>query len=330
MSQRDLVAELRAAHLTAPPELRERVRLVAAEGRPAPRRITWRRALAVAVPVAAAVAATVVFTRPSHQNDTERSLGLQKLTPSITHGAAAGTGARSSAAPAPSAPSAKAFTVPSAAGRAQQVGATLGLRVAKANDVSNAVKRALAITASLGGYPVSVHAQSHGSRASATLTLKVPRTHVSEAITRLSALGSITQEHVDVTDKQAGLNTTDRLIARLQRQLAALRAEPAAPATTAKITALVARIQKLQRSEAATRRTTHYATIHLSVATPPPAAAAVHKHGRLHGVVVALTWLGIGAVYALLVGLPVALVLGLLWLGVRTIRRRREEALLGG
>ncbi|HZP71935.1 MAG TPA: DUF4349 domain-containing protein [Gaiellaceae bacterium] len=320
MSQRDLVAELRAAHLTAPPGLRERVRLISVEGQPAPRRITWRRALAVAVPVAAAVAATIVFTRPTHQAN--RDQALERLAPATVHGSAASV-------PAPTERAAKAFTVPTAPDRAQQVGATLGLRVATAGAVSDAVKRALAITASLGGYPLSVHAQSHGKTAAAMLTLKVPRTHVSEAITRLSALGSIRQEHVDVTDKQAGLNTTDRLIARLQRQLTTLRAQPTTATTTAQIAALVARIEQLQRGEAATRRATHYATIQLSVATPQPTVATHHGHGRLHGVVIALTWLGIGAVYALAIGVPVLLVLAAAWFAVRMVRRRREDALLG-
>lgn len=326
MSQRDLVAELRTAHLTAPPELRERVRLIVAEQRQAPRRVTWRKALVVAVPVAAALAATFVFTRPAHHNTAERVLVPQTLAPT-THGASAGaTG--SAAVPTP-APSAKAFAVPNTASRVETYGATLGLRLETPGAVSNAVKRALAITESLGGYPVSVHATSHGSAANATLTLKVPRAHVSEAITRLSALGSIRQEHVDVTDKQSGLNATDRLIARLQKQLTVLRAEPVSATTAAQIVALEARIEKQQRGEAATRLAAHYATIHLSLATPQPAAPTHHGHGRLHGVVVALTWLGIGAVYALAIGVPVLLVLAVIWFAVRLLRRRREDALLG-
>jgi len=147
----------------------------------------------------------------------------------------------------------------------------------------------------------------------------------------LSALGAIRQEHVDVADKQAGLNANDRLIARLQKRIATLRSEPVSATTAAQILALQTRIQKLQRTEAATRLAAHYATIHLSLSTPPPAAPkAKHGHGPLHGVVVALTWLGIGAVYALVIGLPVLIVLGVLSLAVRAVRRRREDALLGG
>ncbi|HEY8645420.1 MAG TPA: hypothetical protein VIL77_06035, partial [Gaiellaceae bacterium] len=68
MSQRDLAAELRGARITAPSELRLRVRLIAAADATPTRRFTWRRALVVALPVAAAIAASIVFTRPSdHQ-----------------------------------------------------------------------------------------------------------------------------------------------------------------------------------------------------------------------------------------------------------------------
>ena len=42
MSQRDLVAELRAARVVAPPEVRERVRLIARSAAP-PRRMFTRR-----------------------------------------------------------------------------------------------------------------------------------------------------------------------------------------------------------------------------------------------------------------------------------------------
>ncbi|HEV7640207.1 MAG TPA: hypothetical protein VGO39_04950, partial [Gaiellaceae bacterium] len=64
MSQRDLAAELRGARITAPSELRQRVRLIAAADTTPTRRFTWRRALVVALPVAAAIAASIVFTRP--------------------------------------------------------------------------------------------------------------------------------------------------------------------------------------------------------------------------------------------------------------------------
>ncbi len=67
MSQRDLVAELRGARISAPADVRARVRLIAAADTTRTRRtFTWRRALVLAVPVAAAIGAAIVLTRPSH------------------------------------------------------------------------------------------------------------------------------------------------------------------------------------------------------------------------------------------------------------------------
>jgi hypothetical protein len=199
--------------------------------------------------------------------------------------------------------------------------------VADPDGVSAGVKRALRITRSLGGYAGSVHAATTGTAGSADLTLRIPRTHVQEAIARLSALGTITAEQVDVQDLQTGLNTTDRTIARLQRQLVALRSRPPSDANTIRIAALVRQIQGLQRAEAATIRTARYATIRLHLGTAAPKPAPAH-HGPLYGLRVVFRWAGIGAVYVLALGAPLLLVGWLVWIAARTIRRRREDALL--
>ena len=65
MSQRDLVAELRGARISAPAHVREHVRQIVAGAPAPPRRFTWRRTLVLAVPAVAAVAAAVLITRPS-------------------------------------------------------------------------------------------------------------------------------------------------------------------------------------------------------------------------------------------------------------------------
>ncbi len=317
MSQRDLIAELRDARVAAPAEVRERVRLLAASA-PAPprRRLTWRRALVVAVPAVAAVAAAVVLTRPAAQHP-------QPLVDRARVGAFAQHGA----VLAPNVKALPSIAPQSAPGRVQRYGASLTLRVATADGVSNGVKRALAITASLGGHPTSVHASAQGRGASADLVLKIPRANVQAAIRELSALGTITAEQVDIQDLTEGLNATDRTIARLQAQLAALRGQPQTPAVVRQIAALTAQVQQLQRAEASTIRTAHFATVSLHLRTPPP--PVVHRgSSRLHGLVVAVTWLGIGALYALALGVPVALVCLVLWVLVRALRRRREEELL--
>lgn len=306
MSQRDLVAELRTVRVAAPPQVRERVRLIAAEATPPERsRFTWRRALVVAVPVAAAIAASIVFTRPSSHT---------AAVPPPVERAAVAHGEADHLAPTFQ----KSFAVPASPKRVQTVATTLAIRVPQ---ISDAVKRAVAVVTSLGGYPTSVHADTHGSQGTATLTLKVPRTNLQRAITRLSQLGTITAEDVQIADRQAGLNTDARTIAGLQKQLAATT-DPKQRA------ALTVRIERIQRKDAAARRAAHYATLHLSLATPHAAARTKHHHGPLHGVGVALTWLGIGAVYALAIGVPLLVLLALVWLAARAVRRRREDALL--
>ena len=320
MSQRDLAAELRAARVTAPDEVREHVRLVAASDTTPPSRFTLRRALVVGLPVAAAVAAAIVLTRPA--STTQHGAVYQVLTTQTAapaRGSATVHGVPDQAA--------KSLAVPLTSGRVQQYDASLSLRVPSPNDVSTAVKRALRIATALGGYPVSVHAATLAKSGSADLTLKIPRQHVQEAVTRLSALGTITGEQVDLQDLQAGLNATDRLVARLQGTLAQLRSQTQTDPVKRQIAALTARIASLQRNSADTRRTAHYATVSLHLATPE---AVHHKphHGPLHELVVALKWLGIGAVYVLVLGAPLLLVAWLTWIVVRTIRRRREDELL--
>lgn len=300
MSQRDLVAELRAARVPAPTEVRERVRLVAAQA-PSQKRFTWKRAAVVLVPVAAAIAASIVFTRPS-----DRPTAVQ---PSLSLTVA--DSARAPASRPPLAP--KALNVPSRPNRVQDYAATLRLRV---ESISDAIKSSLRITSSAGGYPVSVHARG----GEANLVLRIPRVRVQDTLARLSRLGSITTESVDVVDRQAGLNTTARTIARLQ---ARLRSET----DPKKRAALTTRIERLQRAAATTRRIAHYATVRLQLATPR-AATKDDGRGPLHGVGVALRWAGIGAVYALALGGPLVLLVALVWLGVRAVRRRREDALL--
>ena len=328
MSQRDVVAEIRAAQPEVPSELRERVRLIAATAPPERRSpFTRRRLLTALVPIAATAAVVAVVTRPTQHPVAVAPFATdQALTTSTGEGAVV----QSKAAVPSVSPGASAKLSPIAPSttRAQKYSASLTLRVRNATAVSTATKNATAIVTSLGGYIVSAHVDAFDSGASANLVLKVPKTNVRSAIARLSALGTITGEQVDIQDLQAGIATTDRTMQRLQRQLAALRAEQSTPAIVRQIAALTTRIERLQRAEAATLRAARYATVSLQLATPTPVPPKHHGHGPLHGLGVAFRWIGIGAVYGLALGVPALLLLGLVWLGVRTIRRRRENALL--
>jgi len=62
--------------------------------------------------------------------------------------------------------------------------------------------------------------------------------------------------------------------------------------------------------------------------TASPSRRYTRPFSPLHGAVVALKWLGVGAVYALAVGGPIILLALFVWLVARFVRRRREDALL--
>ena len=319
MSQPDFIRELRGARPSAPAELRERVRLVAAQASPPPRRlVTWRRAALVLVPaVAAAIAAAVFLPGGSHQMTTaEREaviaqnridkLGVASSTAPTFH----------SAAPAPN------------AHRYQYYNASLELRVRDAGGVSDGARRATAIANSLSGYTQSTNLDAGGHSGYADIVLRVPIAHVQQAVRELSALGTVIGEHFSVSDVTAKVNATERLIASLQRQLADLRTRYQDTRTQRQEDALAARIRSLQRGNAGTIRQAHYATVNLQLTTATPPPVKHPGHGPLHGIGVAFRWIGIGLVYALAFGAPLAALATLGWLAARTVRRRREEALL--
>lgn len=325
MSRLDLLAELTETRPAAPAELRERVRELAAVV-PEPTRRLPRptRRLAAAVLVAAAlvvVAAAVVVSRNGSTPSTvERGVAVGSAAKAPTATLQAQAGADRAFAPT---------AVPPARGRLQDYDATLSLRVHDATALSAATKQALRIVRSLGGFAGSVNLNVDGAEGDATLRLRVPVTHVQDAVQRLSELGTITGESVGIQDVQAGVNALDRTIARLQKQLRGLRAQPQTPAVQRRIAALTARVQQLQRSRATTVRNARLATISLQLTTRTPVVQPKPAHhGPLHGAVVALSWLGIGALYALVVGGPVALFLLAVWLGTRALRRRSERRLL--
>jgi hypothetical protein len=124
------------------------------------------------------------------------------------------------------------------------------------------------------------------------------------------------------------VNATDRLISRLQRRLAVLRAREQDAQTQRRVAALTTRIEQLQRGRATTVRSARYATVDLRLITRTPAAPVHPGHGPLHGLGVAFRWIGIGTVYVVALAVPFVLLAALVWSGARVLRRRREDALL--
>jgi len=342
----DVLDQLREARVAAPQELRERVRLIAARATAPPRRrIGLRRAALVLVPVlAACVAAAVVLSHRTPGTGSTRGLPAGSTVESSPTPAAPAdrsaapqpfTGA-AAAAPAAAAASKAAPLLPGPTpGRVQRYEATLGLRLRTPAAVSAAARRALRIAGGLGGYARSIQVDAGGASGYADLVLRIPRANVDDAVQRLGALGTVTSENVQAQDLQAQVNATGRLIARLEKRVGALRSQLAGEQarderdrTERAIAAFTARIERLQRGRAGTIRTARYATIDLTLSTPQPQPAKPHHHGPLHGLVAAFRWIGIGLVYALAIAAPFVVVGVLVWLVVRTVRRRREDELL--
>jgi hypothetical protein len=317
------VSHLRQTRPLAPPELRDRVRAIAAARSAPPRRITWRRAaLVVAAAVLAVAAAAVVRGRADGETATRdqsyatSGAAIEKAPPAArTLGAPSALD--SAIAPAPS------------GSRLQDYDATLRLRVGDADALSDATKRAVRIAGSLGGFASVVRVDVDGDEGDATLRLRVPVTKVQQALEQLSALGTITGESVSIQDVQPAVNAIDARIARLQRQLRDLRAQPPTPETERRIDRLTEQVQRLQRAKAGTVRQVRLATISLDLTTRTPAPAPrPDDSGPLDGALAALGWIGVGVLYAVVVGGPIALVLLVAWLVWRTVRRRSERRLL--
>jgi hypothetical protein len=350
MSLPDLQSQLRESRPLAPAEVRDHVRRIAAqsvEPRRPRRQLTWRRSFALAIPVAAAVAAGLVIqdrggSRPAGvaigsgrpTTVTSRLPGVEKVPPAIlaTQGPAHSASAAGGSTPAATlngSTADKAATIPATnPNRVQRVSAELELRVPSSQAVSDATKQAVRVTHALGGFPSKLAVNAAGRTGYAELVLRIPKANVQKAVTRLSALGTITGENVSIQDIQASVDATTRKLDRLFAERAAWQAEPQTTETQQHIAALTDRISKLRRNRTATIRHASYATVGLELTTRAAPAPLHHGKSHFHGLAVTFRWIGIGAVYVLALGAPVLAVFGLAWLATRGLRRRREDTLL--
>jgi hypothetical protein len=288
---------LRAARPTAPPELRARVRLIAAAEEPAlRRRLPWRRISLVGVPVglaAAAAAGLVIGLNGAHNQPTVR-IGAAGTRPGVQ----AGGTSRSLA------PSLKTATLPPSAARLQDYTATLELQVPDANAVSDRTRRALEIARRLGGTVARVDVSTSGANGSALVVMRVPTAKVTTAIDELSGLGRIVGQHVSLVD--------------VQRRIDALR--------TRVRNAHGAERTRLQKQLLAEVRDAKLSTIALQLQTPAPEVLTSHGESRAHSILEAEGRVGL---YLGLVGGPLLVLCLAAWLAWRGARRLAERRLLG-
>jgi len=342
MTVNDIVDELRATRPRPSDALRLQVMTVAA--RPAPRtptlreRLRGRRRLALLVPAGAAVALTAaVVVGITRSGSTGQ---VQSAAPDAVRSAATGTTERSLAAPPPVADATTALkgaTPTPIGGRAQRYSAALSLQVDDTDALSSATQQALAIARDLGGYVVSVH-YATGDGGAAAVMLRVPSSNAADAVTRLSGLGTILGQNVQIDDLQATLDTLDRREQQLRARIAALTAAIDQADTDAERARLEeqraqarAALRDVRTSHAATSAEARNATIQLDLRTKQEGGGAVpgsRLDRALDKALAVLAWEGVVLLAVAIAAAPLALVAAAVWTTRRTRRRREEDRLL--
>jgi hypothetical protein len=264
-----LASELRASRPVSSEGLRERVGSLGAAEPESPRwtfRLPTRRValgLVAAALLTSFVVAGVTGLNGSDKRRASTGAAVTKLSraPTTDHESTASglrlTGKEPVFGGAELAPNAR---------RLQRYDAMLRIRVKDVDALSNAARRAMNLTRSLGGYVASVnYATRGGERGGATLVLRVPVLNIQTALGKLTGLGTILGQQTGILDVTKRADRESRQIARLERQLAEASPEEA-PAIRLKLKTLRAKHAKLVRSA-------RLARITLSLTTPAKQAA---------------------------------------------------------
>ncbi|MGL6279010.1 MAG: DUF4349 domain-containing protein [Gaiella sp.] len=335
MTTAEITRELRAARPAAPPALRARIVATTESAPRAQAQPRWRprrRGLLALVPAAAtiAVAGAVVVgvTRPSSTDDGART--ALEASADTTAGAD-----QSLAAPPVAGSTAKL----GAEARAQRTTAAITVRVDDGEALSGAASEALRITRGLGGYVVSSNVTA-GDDGAGSLTLRVPAASAQEAIDRLSALGTIVDQRVQVDDLQAALDSLVVQLRRTRAALATVRARLAEDDLSSEERArlqvrrdeLVGTLATLTAQQQSTEREAAEATIQLELRTDR-SAGAIAPPSRLDRTVDraldVLAWEAAAMLALTIVAAPFALLALSVWLARRLARRRADDRLLG-
>ena len=223
-------------------------------------------------------------------------------------------------------------------GRAQRYSAQLTLAVKDVDGLSDATQKALQITRDLGGYVVSVSYATSDTGVS-SLTLKVPTANVQDALVRLTGLGKIVSQQVQIDDLQGQVDELTKRETALRGQIARLSARLTATDLDAETRATLEARRDAARAELARVRTTRaqvngearYATIQLTLQTPQSAVVPATPSRWDDAVDRGVGILAVEAMvvlYALVIVGPLAVLALLAWLGRRGLRRRQDEQLL--
>jgi uncharacterized protein DUF4349 len=344
MTTAELIAELQAARPSAGPALRRHVQAIATATpahRPGPfkrlARLSPRRVALVALPATAVVLLGLAGagalldsgSEPPSVSAARESFGQADTTPSS---------AQSLAPQLKAGAPADATTPAPTTGRAQRYSAQLTLSVDDVDALSEATQQALRITRDLGGYVVTVSYATAETGVS-SLTLKVPTANVQDAIVRLTGLGTIVSQQVQIDDLQGQVDELTKRETVLRERIATLSARIAAPDVDPQVKATLearrdaarAELAQVRASRAQVNAEARYATIQLALQTSKSAVVPVSPSGFDDAVDRAVGILAVEAMIfltALVVIGPLALVAIAAWLARRGLRRRQDEQLL--
>ena len=343
MTVNEIVDELRGSRPQASEALRLQVLTVASappEAEPPLReRLRGRRRLLLVLPAAAglAVAAAVAvgITRPSPAPVASEAIA-SKATAERSAGAP--PGAATFAGPAQDATAAAQAKTPApTTGRAQRYNATLTLAVDDTDALSTATQQALAIARDLGGYVVSVQ-YATGDSGAASLTLRVPSGQAATAVTRLSDLGTIVAQNVQIDDLQESLDTLDHQLEQARAQIAALTAALDRADTAAERARLLerraqaqAQLRDLRANRSATAEVARNATIQLELRTDETSTAPApgsRLDRALDKALAVLAWEAVVVLAIVVAAAPLVLVALAVWIARRARQRREEDRLL--
>jgi hypothetical protein len=291
-----------------------------------PRRSWWpaRRPMLVGALVgvlAVAVASVTLLQDGDHgQVESLRSAG----------GASEVTADSGAAAPSPSA---------SASARRVERRAQLAVSVAHGG-FDQAAARVPQIAAAADAIVDTSRVSSDSTGGSASYTLRVPVARLGDTLAQLSRLGRVTSRNETGNDITGAVVSAEDRLGDLRAERDSVRRQLAAEADPDKAHELSRRLNALRDDIARARgeairlqQRTSYAVVSLTLDERAASAAGDDGHDDHGGIAGALDDAGhilggmaaVGIVVAA-VGLPVALLVALLWWGASRMRRRRREA----
>jgi hypothetical protein len=339
----ELVAQLRDVPTDAPDSLHARVRALGEPEAPPTLRdrlalVPWRRTVLLAAPVCLAALLSVAVVRGVLSSGEGRQPVLS---------AVGGAATTQELSPLPSQDSAKtphegALFSGAGSGRPVHVDASMRIRVADLDMLTDRTREAMQIARSLGGYVASVQqSTSAGKPGEADLVLKVPVGQVDQALMRLSGLGTVLDQSLSAVDLEQTLDQQRRQIRNLRLRIASIEQALRDTSLTADVRLrlqfqLQAARQSLGRLTGANRTTLRQAALSdVSVALTTQRAAGVvtkdhqgrvERAARNAGSFLAAA--GAVALFLLIVASPLLLIAAAWFFGARAYRRREEQRLL--